>query len=198
MKRANKRRTIAHIADSFPYNLCCIQMIICIFCEFYDTFNLYGFFFLSSLVSLVHTHNNECLSVRFFFLLQFDVLACCFAFLLAKLSYLPLRERMQCKSHLFIQKKKKTVRIEFTHSLMWFQTCGGKRERERALSASRHVVITEFENFSRCYIHSVYDSVVYFFFNFFGSTSNNSRSTFESSSFYIIYIYLHTFFCALF
>lgn len=45
-----------HIADSFPYNLCCIQMIICIFCEFYDTFNFICVFFSSSLVSLVHTH----------------------------------------------------------------------------------------------------------------------------------------------
>lgn len=49
-----ERCTIAHIADSFLHNLCCIRMIICIFCRFYDTFNLISCFFILSRVLGTH------------------------------------------------------------------------------------------------------------------------------------------------
>lgn len=104
----------------------------------------------------------------------------------------------ECNAKVIYLYKKKPGRIEFTHSLMWFQTCGGKRERERALSASRHVVITEFENFSRCYIHSVYDSVVCSFF--FTSLARPATILAARLSLlhFILYTYIYIIFFVLF
>lgn len=51
------------------------------------------------------------------------------------------------------------------------------------------LVITEFENFSRCYIHSVYDSTVFFSLNFLLRSVRLTIVATRSSRLHFIYIH---------